>query len=569
MSGGIWEVTGGKTSGGVVVRQGKDTKSPEHPDGRLATGSVVVELELDGERMRYTLLQGEGPREGWVALKFKDTRLLKPAGEKGTKAAKEEAEVKKARENYGTEGAKRVWLMPQGTRGDVQPIVALGVGLRKAGMEVRILASGNFKSFVESYGLQFTEQGVDMRQMMDEDKKKYSKLSADSEVAQNYKEDRMSIGSELLDRAFKSKETLTASTKVVLGLLETEKPDLIVAHGLNHCVPHFAWRRHGVPTCGLEFFPSMHCNREEMASHLEDLQETSQMVVEDMGGDSALEGVEVDEFVDWRKTRNFCAVGPQIIDVLGELGYTEEQKAEYKKMCTGFLVLDLSLQMTDTSQFGGSAGLKRMQDYLDAGSPPIYLGWGSMPIPTSFMAKFVFAFRMNKLRAIICAGWGGHSLEGLKQFVQEVMPEDPMGLVDYATNELLFVTVAPHEWLFQRCSCTIHHGGAGTTCAALRGGVPTIITPFAVDQFAYAEWVTKMGCGVSLDIMENAERFMDPKWSKALRQCTSDKDMIAKAKAIGEDLRSQDCVADTAKRIDELVKESRERPAGEKRRFGH
>jgi len=70
-----WEVVGGKASGGILVRSGKDTKSAEVPQ-RLATGSVIEELELVGERMKFKLLEGSGPSEGWISLKLKDKPLV-------------------------------------------------------------------------------------------------------------------------------------------------------------------------------------------------------------------------------------------------------------------------------------------------------------------------------------------------------------------------------------------------------------------------------------------------------------------------------------------------------------
>merc|ERR550525_261722 len=96
-----------------------------------------------------------------------------------------------------------------------------------------------------------------------------------------------------------------------------------------------------------------------------------------------------------------------------------------------------------------------------------------------------------------------------------------------------FVDVAPHEWLFSRCACTLHHGGAGTTQAALRSGVPTIISPFSFDQFMFASWVEGLGCGIQISLTENVDKFVDPAWSKAVRKCVSDETIRAKAREVG------------------------------------
>ena len=72
-------------------------------------------------------------------------------------------------------------------------------------------------------------------------------------------------------------------------------------------------------------------------------------------------------------------------------------------------------------------------------------------------------------------------------------------VMEYAKQNLLLVTVTPHEWLFPRVSCTVHHGGAGTTTSALRAGVPTIVTPVAADQFDNSYLVRAMGVGVGFE----------------------------------------------------------------------
>jgi len=71
----LWKVVGGKENGGILVREGKDTKSSQCAD-RLATESVVEEVELADGRLKYKLVQGSGPEIGWVSLKLKDKDLL-------------------------------------------------------------------------------------------------------------------------------------------------------------------------------------------------------------------------------------------------------------------------------------------------------------------------------------------------------------------------------------------------------------------------------------------------------------------------------------------------------------
>ncbi|CAE8675106.1 unnamed protein product [Polarella glacialis] len=75
----LWEVVGGIDSGGILVRDGSSLNSPQLGD-RLATGALVEELELLGQRLRYRLRMGRGPRVGWVSLRFGQKELLDYVG---------------------------------------------------------------------------------------------------------------------------------------------------------------------------------------------------------------------------------------------------------------------------------------------------------------------------------------------------------------------------------------------------------------------------------------------------------------------------------------------------------
>lgn len=80
-----WEVVGGGDKGGILVRLGQDLKSPQAPE-RLATGSIVEQLMLEGERLKYKLISGGGQAEGWVSIKLTGKDLLVPKAEEAPKA---------------------------------------------------------------------------------------------------------------------------------------------------------------------------------------------------------------------------------------------------------------------------------------------------------------------------------------------------------------------------------------------------------------------------------------------------------------------------------------------------
>ncbi len=109
-----------------------------------------------------------------------------------------------------------------------------------------------------------------------------------------------------------------------------------------------------------------------------------------------------------------------------------------------------------------------LANFLAAGEAPIYIGFGSM---TGFdNARLLDALieAMTGRRALFHPGWSGI---------------DPKALPD----NFLAIGDTPHDWLFPRTAAVIHHGGSGTSHSAARAGVPSIVTPFAGDQFFWAE----------------------------------------------------------------------------------
>lgn len=90
----------------------------------------------------------------------------------------------------------------------------------------------------------------------------------------------------------------------------------------------------------------------------------------------------------------------------------------------------------------------------------------------------------------------------------------------------------PHDWLFPKIDAALHHGGAGTTGASLRAGIPTLIKPWFGDQFFWASRVQKLGAGLrvaSLRVNDLAE---------ALTKATTSRIMKEKAAGVGEKIRS-------------------------------
>src|SRR5215470_1241229 len=117
-------------------------------------------------------------------------------------------------------------------------------------------------------------------------------------------------------------------------------------------------------------------------------------------------------------------------------------------------------------------------DFLASGEPPIYVGFGSVVVPDpQALTRTIFA-------ALEKAGARGIVSEGWAHLGDATPPANVYMIGD-----------CPHDWLFPRCHAVCHHGGAGTTAAGVRAGLPTVIVPFFGDQFFWGRVVADAGAG--------------------------------------------------------------------------
>jgi sterol 3beta-glucosyltransferase len=160
-------------------------------------------------------------------------------------------------------------------------------------------------------------------------------------------------------------------------------------------------------------------------------------------------------------------------------------------------------------------------DFLAAGEAPIYIGFGSVGVedPAAVTRTIFSAVERAGARAIVSEGWA--HLGG------EAPPPNVFLIGD-----------CPHDWLFARCRAVCHHGGAGTTAAGLRAGLPTVVVPSFGDQFFWGQVVAKAGAGPQPIPMA---RLDSAALADALAMCRWPS-MRERARALGARLRETDGV---------------------------
>lgn len=121
-----------------------------------------------------------------------------------------------------------------------------------------------------------------------------------------------------------------------------------------------------------------------------------------------------------------------------------------------------------------------LESFFQAGPPPVYIGFGSIVVsdPEAMTQSIFEAIRLANVRAVVSKGWS--DLGGSKAVI-------PPGV--------FMLGNCPHDWLFERVSCVVHHGGAGTTAAGIAAGKPTVIVPFFGDQPFWGNMIARAGAG--------------------------------------------------------------------------
>lgn len=137
----------------------------------------------------------------------------------------------------------------------------------------------------------------------------------------------------------------------------------------------------------------------------------------------------------------------------------------------GFVFLDLASTFKPP---------KELEEFLAAGEPPIYIGFGSIVVDdaNSFTEMIFDAVEMAGVRALVSKGWGGFGGDQLD-----------------VPDNIFLLDNTPHDWLFPKVKACVIHGGAGTTAIALKCGKPTMVVPFFGDQHFWGKMLASAGVG--------------------------------------------------------------------------
>ncbi|KAF8073827.1 glycosyltransferase family 1 protein, partial [Lyophyllum atratum] len=395
-----------------------------------------------------------------------------------------------------------------GSRGDVQPYIALGLGLKKEGHRVTIVTHEEYKDWIESFDIGHRTAGGDPGALM--------KLSVENKMfSPEFFRESLNNFRPWLDQLLVEAWEACQDADVLL-----ESPSAMagvhIAEALT--IPYF--RTFTMPWNKTTEFPHALLSPP----------------VESPGFNSAsnvMWTATSGQINRWR--RKFL-----------QLPNTDMGHLAQSKIITIYnvsqAVVPRPLDWGDTINISGYWFLDNPdltwsppQDLLDwmakarnDGKPIVYIGFGSITVPHSnqVTARIVKAVLKSDVRAVIAKGWSSRMNR----------PGDDKDMQVEIPPECYMIDKIPHDWLFSKIDAALHHGGAGTTGASLRAGIPTLIKPWFGDQFFWAQRVQKLGAGMrvrSLRVSDLAD---------ALTKATRSPSMKEKAAAVGEMIRSEDGV---------------------------
>ncbi|CAF0983991.1 unnamed protein product [Rotaria sordida] len=347
-----------------------------------------------------------------------------------------------------------------GTRGDVQPFIALGKALLRYGHRVRLATHETFRSFVRENGLEFYPLGGNPADLM-------------SFMVKN-----AGIVPEILQSTWKACTDADDQTGVpfIAEAIIANPP----SYGHIHCAQKLQIPLHimfTMPWSSTSAFPHPLCRINNNYGSIELINRLSYTVMETLiwSGMGDLINEFREETLNLPALHNRQAIGMMIDEHVPHsycwspsLVPKPSDWPHYLDVC-GFFFLDLATNYQPSED---------LLHFLNAGHPPIYIGFGSITgHDSSRLLKIVLdALKATGYRAL---------LSGLAN-ENDTLPET-----------IFRIGNCPHDWLFQHVSAVCHHGGAGTTAAGLRAGKPTIIVPFFGDQFFWASMINESGAGPS------------------------------------------------------------------------
>ncbi|MEW5987311.1 MAG: glycosyltransferase [Chloroflexota bacterium] len=352
----------------------------------------------------------------------------------------------------------KVTLVTYGTRGDVQPFVALGLALQQAGVEVAVAVNSDHQGFVVGHGLPVTVIGSNLQDVFGAAEVRHWLNSGRStrvvQAVRQLRAREATTRRQAIHQACQGSDLVVTNQSIQRAAIPIAR-QLQIPVILTNLFP--VWE-----TADFPFLLITTRNLPRLLNRLTYRLRAGRRLLRARGGQSL---VGADQL--FAATPKLQAYSPWVVPRPADWGEDIQM--------TGYWTLPPGA--------AAASPPAALVEWMGEGPPVIFLGFGSMGVNNLVELGWAVEAiaRPMGLRAVVAIGDS-----------RAAVTEGP------ASETLYFVPSVAHEWLFPRCAYVVHHGGAGTTAASLRAGVPTLVCSFICDQPFWGGRVEKMGVGLHL-----------------------------------------------------------------------
>mmetsp|Transcript_42487 Transcript_42487/g.51559 ORF Transcript_42487/g.51559 Transcript_42487/m.51559 type:complete len:510 (-) Transcript_42487:482-2011(-) len=437
-----------------------------------------------------------------------------------------------------------------GSRGDVQPVVALAVGLKKMGFHIIFAAGEEARFFADTYGFEF----LTISSMKNQYQNNKPWMEAVSKL-----DDKVMI----VEMANLVNATTEHDTRVIWKRIKDDPSVVCVVTSTLTCPLSFSLSyARKIATVCLFFMPfcptngHLPCQLDSQKSPGKDIPKEGWAQTGTMMLHHYYENLWLPSFyLSWKicvdpkcDFEYFKEIFP--LQEMMTMVSNQHHRITFLYGISEHLIGGTPDDIPRSTGFGGYLFLPpsdpntpvgkvnpKLEAFINAGPPPACIGFGSMCMSdkAAILRTVLRSIKRANLRTVILAGWADLDVSYLND------TEEDLELLAYAKGgNVFFESEVAHDWLYPRCCLVVHHGGAGTTAAGLAAGTPAIVMPFGFDQSFMGDCVQKLGCGLRLPAMLHvtADEFYT-----ALVRLTTDVGMIAKAKEVAAKIAMEDGVA--------------------------
>ena len=412
----------------------------------------------------------------------------------------------------------KITLFAAGSRGDIQPCVALSRGLQHAGYRVRLAAPEDFAGFVQKHDVDFAPLRGDVQQIMASDTGRQFMETGGANPLKSIGAVRKMIAPVIMQMAEDAYAACRdADALICLGVFSAFGQSIAEALHIPilnlEPTPLLPTRAFPAPSWPIQRDLGGLHNHASGRAMLQVIWLWYRPFVNAFRQRLGLPAYSAARFYrDLRSTPMLGAYSPNIIP----------HPADWPESLTvtGYFFLEPQSDWQPSPE---------LQAFLDAGDPPVYFGFGSMAgrKPEQLAQLILEALARSGQRGLLLTGWGGLRAE-------------------QATDNVFVVDAAPHSWLFPRMAAVVHHGGAGTTAEGLRAGVPTVIVPFVLDQPFWGARVKALGLGP--DPIPQKKLTAD-RLAQAVTMAVTDPDTRRRADDYGAAIRAEDGIGTAVKAV--------------------